>query len=106
MSKRSDWCEFSPEERAVIYERDYKRCIYCGSTFGLGAAHIFVSRAHGGKGDRRNGVLLCQLDHQKLDQGNNSDLKAKILLYCQYYLKRIYGDIDIESLKYSKWNMF
>ena len=106
MSKRSEWCEFSQEERQVIYERDYRRCIYCGSTFGLGAAHIFVSRAHGGKGCRENGCILCAYHHSILDQGKDEIARKRIHTYCEGYLHRIYGDIDIESLKYNKWNMF
>ena len=30
MSKRSNWCEFDKNTRKLIYERDKKRCIYCG----------------------------------------------------------------------------
>ena len=103
---RKEWCEFSSEESQAIIERDKGRCVYCGSDFYLGKAHVFVSRAHGGKGCRENGVLLCQLDHQRLDQGNDSDKRKRIQKFCENYLHRIYGDINIEELKYNKWNMF
>ena len=41
MSKRSNWCEFDAKTRSLIYNRDKKRCIYCGGRFGLAIAHIF-----------------------------------------------------------------
>lgn len=103
MSKRSVWCEFSPEERAIIYERDYRRCIYCGSTNFLGIAHVFVSRAHRGKGCKENGVLLCQTCHYALDQGPDIELRAKIRNRCENYLYSKYGGISLEDLIYSKW---
>lgn len=103
--KRKEWTEFSPEERKIIYERDSRRCIYCGSTSFLGAAHIFVSRAQGGKGCRENGVLLCQLDHQRLDQGKDTNKRNRIQNHCEKYLHNIYGDINIEEFKYNKWNL-
>ena len=103
MSKRSEWCEFSPKERAVIYERDNRRCIYCGSTMFLGAAHVFVSRAQGGKGCRENGVLLCSnVCHFILDQGNDDIRRQRIQKYCEDYLHSKYGEIDIESFIYNK----
>ena len=64
MSKRSKLCEFDKKTRELIYTRDNNRCIYCNDKFGLGIAHVFVSRAHGGKGCIENGVLLCTKCHR------------------------------------------
>ena len=102
MSKRSKWCEFSEDERRQIYKRDNKRCIICGSTFGLGVAHIFVSRAHGGKGCKENGVLLCVTCHTALDNGNNAEKRIKINNYCCNYLYKYYGEINKIELIYKK----
>ncbi len=99
--KRKDWCEFSPEERKVIYKRDLERCIICGSRSFLGVAHIFYSRPKGGKGCRENGVLLCQQHHMALDQGKDTELRNKIRTICENYLNNLY-DIDKESLIYKK----
>ena len=65
-SKRSNWCEFNKKTRKLIYERDGNRCIYCNGKFGLGVAHIFISRAHGGKKKKKNGVLLCTSCHRNV----------------------------------------
>lgn len=103
--KRKEWTEFSPEESRAIIERDNGRCVYCGSTFYLGKAHIFVSRAHGGKGCKENGVLLCQTHHYALDQGPDTELRNKIQKRCENYLHSKYKNINIEEFKYNKWNM-
>ena len=103
MSKRSKWCEFDKKTRELIYQRDYKRCIYCGGTFGLAIAHIFVNRSHGGKGCKENGVLLCTSCHGLLDNGNNTEKRIKINNYCCDYLHKHYGDIDKKKLIYDKW---
>lgn len=100
--KRKDWCEFSPEERRIIYKRDYNRCIICGSRSFLGVAHIFVSRAKGGKGCKENGVLLCSdRCHSALDQGKDAEKRNSIRTKCENYLNNLY-DIDKESLIYKK----
>lgn len=103
MSKRSTWCEFNKKERQAIYERDNKRCVLCGSTFGIGIAHIFVSRAHGGKGCKENGVLLCAQCHTCLDNGNNTQRKIRIYNGCCNYLYKHYGEINKNNLIYNKW---
>ena len=103
---RKQWCEFSKEERMIIYDRDFCSCIYCGGSFYLGVAHVFISRAHGGKGCKENGVLLCSQHHQILDQGANTEERIKIRNRCEKYLRTIYGDINVEDFKYEKWNQF
>lgn len=103
MSKRSKWCEFDKKTREIIYERDYNKCIFCGGTLFLGIAHVFVSRAHGGKGCIENGVLLCQNCHGMLDNGNNTEKRIEINNFCCDYLYNLYGEIDKKELIYDKW---
>lgn len=89
MSMRSNWCEFDSETRKYIKKRDNNRCIYCGYKGALQIAHIFVSRAHGGKGCKENGVLLCVNCHQCLDNpiGKTQKEKSKMIDdYCRGYL--------------------
>lgn len=102
-SERSKFCEFDKKTRKEIYIRDNYRCIYCGGTFGLGIAHVFVSRAHGGKGCKENGVLLCIICHTALDNGNNAEKRLNIDNYCCNYLYSNYGKIDKQKLIYDKW---
>ena len=48
MSKRSKACDITPKVRREVMERD-KRCVNCGRTNMLTIAHVYVSRAHGGR---------------------------------------------------------
>lgn len=87
MTKRSQWCEFDKETRKEIKKRDKDRCIICGSTGALQIAHIWVSRAHGGKGCKENGVILCTKCHQELDNYIGSRYTHDLIeKYCKDYL--------------------
>lgn len=109
-SKRSQWCEFSKEERKYIKKRDKEQCYLCGAKGGLQVMHIFVSRAQGGKGERRNGVLGCVQCHTTLDNPigvEQNALSRDYLCRCKEYLREV-EHIDIserelcEQLKYHK----
>ena len=110
MSKRSSWCEFNKKTREYIKEREKNRCIVCGTNYNLTIAHIFVSRAHGGKGCKENGILLCKNCHYFiLDNpiGKIENEKAKIYLeFCKNYLKNtekiVINKNFIDSLIFSK----
>lgn len=109
MSKRSQWCDVSKELRKYIIERD-TRCIICGIKKPLTMAHIFLSRAKGGKGCKENIVALCTNCHYYiLDNaiGKSNIEKAKqIEEYCKKYLidkeNIIYNNDFIKHLKYQK----
>ncbi len=99
-----DSTEFSPSVRKHIYERDEERCVYCGTIHFLGVAHIFVSRAKGGKGVKENGVLLCQRHHHDLDNGRDAEKAERIERFCKDYLTKKEGVIDVDALKIkNKW---
>lgn len=109
MSKRSQWCDVSKELRRYIIERD-KGCIICGAKKPLTMAHIFLSRAKGGKGCKENIVALCNNCHYYiLDNpiGKNNIEKSKdMLAICYQYLFNkenvVYSDEFLETLKYHK----
>ena len=103
MSKRSKWCQFDKDTRDIIKIRDKFKCIYCGGNQFLGIAHIWLSRAKGGKGCETNGVLLCQTCHNALDNGRDSALRKKIDKYTKAYLTSVYGQINVNKLRYRKW---
>lgn len=72
--------------------------------------HIFVNRAHGGKGERRNGVLGCVNCHKLIDNPIGADQIAMgqdYLRRCKEYLREV-EHINIsehelcEQLKFSK----
>ena len=109
MTKRSQWCEFDKETRKIIKKRDKEMCIYCGRKGALQIAHIFLSRAFGGRGCKENGVLLCINCHQILDNPigeKQKNVKESIEDYCKRYLiekeKIIFNNDFINSLKFDK----
>lgn len=79
MSKRSNWCEFDAQEREYIKKRDKGRCVICGNDKSTQIMHIFLSRAKGGKGNRKNGCLGCIRCHQIIDNpiGQEQSIKSK-----------------------------
>ena len=105
---KKKYTEFTDKERKAIYERDDYKCVIpnCNNNFGLGIAHVFVSRAKGGKGVRQNGVLLCQHHHHILDNGHNAKEQEKIDGFVRYYLFRLYPDVKLQDLKFDKWEMY
>ena len=108
MSVRSQFCELDKETRKYIKKRDNNRCIFCGNNGALQIAHIFLSRAHGGKGCKENGVMLCIKCHQALDNGKDTSLRDQISQFCRAYLIKKENIIDLSSLmktlKYDKKN--
>lgn len=97
--------DFPPKIKQEMMERD-RGCIYCGATSTLTYAHIFVPRSKGGLGVLKNGGIICMRHHHILDNGSDSKTAKKIDKYCKDYLTNIYGEVDLESLKYNKWKNF
>lgn len=104
-SLRSQWSQFTQEERINIMTRDKGKCIMpnCNNTFGTGIAHVFLSKAQGGRGCKENGVVLCQEHHHALDNGNNRELRQQIDKYCKDYLMALYPNLVIADLRYKKY---
>lgn len=109
MSIRSNWCEFDKDERKYIKKRDRERCVICGNKGALQIMHIFLSRAKGGKGDRKNGCLGCVKCHRIIDNPigtQQNELSNKYLELCKQYLiekeNLTINNEFIESLKYKK----
>ena len=109
MSKRSQWCDVSKELRKYIVSRD-NQCIICGAKKPLTMAHVFLSRAKGGKGCKENIVALCPSCHfHTMDNpiGEYAIKKSKEYLeQCKKYLiekENInFNDEFIDHLKYHK----
>ena len=104
MSKRSKDCEFSPQVRKRIKERD-NGCIFCLSfgNSGYPATQIahYVSRGRSGLGVEQNGALVCVKHHQELDNGTNG---APMKAFFKSYLQNHYPGWNEEELIYSKWS--
>lgn len=109
MSKRSQWCDVSKELRKYIIERD-KECVNCGAKKPLTMAHIFLSRAKGGKGCKENIVALCNKCHYYILDNpigkNNIQKSQEIMAKCYQHLFNkeniVYSDQFISTLKYHK----
>ena len=96
-SKRTLALEFSSEAKEEILNRD-KGCILCGSNKFLTYAH-YISRAKGGLGIARNGVMLCMRCHDLCD---HSIERNEILDKIRGYLKGKYPEWNEEELRYKK----
>lgn len=109
MSKRSQWCDVSKELRKYIISRD-RQCVICGAKKPLTMAHVFLSRAKGGKGCKENIVALCNNCHYYILDNpigkNNIEKSKQIEEYCKRYLiskeNIVYNDEFINNLKYHK----
>lgn len=109
MSKRSEWCDVSEELREYIINRD-KECVICHSKKNLTMAHIFLSRAKGGKGCKENIVALCKNCHYFILDNpigkSNIEKSKEMLAKCYQYLfdkeNIVYSDQFIATLKYRK----
>ena len=109
MSKRSKWTDFDKETKKYIKKRDNDQCVICHCKGALQNMHIFMSRADGGKGDKRNGCLGCVVCHRIMDNPlgkKENELSAIYLNKCKNYLieKENIKDIKklMRELKYKK----
>ena len=110
MSIRSKWCDYNKETRKYILKRDDNKCLICKKKGALTIAHIFISRAKGGKGCKENGVTLCSKCHYYyVDNpiGEENNKKAKIYLeeLKKYLIEKEhinYNKEFLDSLRFSK----
>ena len=101
MHKRTKATDITPKVREIVKARDKQKCVYCGTSYAIQLAHIFVNRSHGGLGIEQNLVCLCIEHHMAMD--NSREEKAKpIREHCERYLKERY-EIDVESMRYKKY---
>ena len=92
MSIRTNWTDYDKETRKYIKKRDNNECLICNYKGALQIAHIFLSRAQGGRGCKENGVLLCVKCHAILDNpiGNQEYYMSKFYLeHCKKYLNQV-----------------
>lgn len=81
--------DIPPEVKQLVWERDRKRCIVCGSTEAMPNAHV-VRRSHGGQGKETNIVTLCRRCHDLYDNGTG-EKHDKIRRYIRAYMVYLYG---------------
>ena len=85
-SKRAKACSISPKVKAVVWERDMHRCVYCKSINAFPEAHY---------------IPRCRLCHDAFDNGT-ATMRQEIGHYCRDYLKALYPGWDEKNLIYRK----
>lgn len=98
MHKNTRITDISPRVKKAVWERDHRRCVVCGNTQAMPNAHVFVSRAHGGKGIEENIATLCQKCHHAFDNGRNKEYELVSSVLYQYMTKK-YPYITPEYIK-------
>ena len=101
-SKRSKACDISQKVKEIVWNRDNKRCIFCGKYVPKFCANAhFKKRSHGGMGIPKNIVTSCPECHYKEDFGQNTkEYEQKMKEYLQFQ----YEDWKEEELIYKKYN--
>lgn len=94
----------SEEVKMKVWERDKHRCIYCLRyiPWQFSCSH-FVKRSQGGLGIEENIVTACPECHSRYD---GSWEHSKMYEYTEKYLRKFYPDLDVNKLKYNKWEGF
>lgn len=99
MHRRTRALAISAKVKAEVWERDFCRCVLCGSPNAAPNAH-FISRAQGGLGIPENIVTLCAECHRRYDQTvERSAIRERL----RDYLKTWYPVWDETKLIYRKW---
>lgn len=98
MRRQTRFTAVHPATWKRVYERDGGRCVLCGCSGVLQAAH-FIGRAQGGLGREKNLVMLCPVCHGEYDQ---SERRKEIRPILREYLQGLYDDWDETELVYRK----
>lgn len=98
-SKRAKALSIPTWVKMDVYQRDNRRCVYCGRP-GNPEAH-FIPRSKGGLGIPENIVTLCRDCHRMFDQGIREEREG-MREYLKEYLQSKYPEWDEKKLIYHK----
>lgn len=99
MHRETKFTAISPATKKKVWQRDFGRCVLCGSTNAGPHCH-FVRRSQGGLGTEENIWTGCQRCHEAFDsEATNGPLHARM----RDYFKTLYPQWDESKLKYKKW---
>ena len=98
-SKRAKACDITKKVKDIVWERDNRRCIICGSPYAWPNSH-YIRRSQGGLGIEQNIVTMCKMCHGMYDQGPEREL---IRQYTEKHLRSKYPDWNPDKLVYRKW---
>lgn len=99
MHRMTKACAIPAKVKREVWERDGRRCIFCGTHNAAPVMH-FIPRSHGGLGIPQNIATGCFICHAQLD---NSAYRKEMLKEFEAYLKRHYPNWDPSDLIYRKW---
>lgn len=99
MHRETKFTAISPATKKKVWQRDFGRCVLCGS-INAGPHCHFVRRAQGGLGTEENIWTGCQRCHEAFDsEATDGPLHARM----RDYFKTLYPQWDESKLKYKKW---
>lgn len=99
MHRETKFTAISPATKKKVWQRDFGRCVLCGS-INAGPHCHFVRRAQGGLGTEENIWTGCQRCHDAFDsESTDGPLHARM----RDYFKTLYPQWDESKLKYKKW---
>ena len=99
MHRETKVTSISAETKKKVWQRDFGRCVLCGS-INAGPHCHFVRRAQGGLGTEENVWTGCQRCHEAFDsEATDGPLHARM----RDYFKTLYPQWDESKLKYRKW---
>ena len=99
-SERSRACDIPDKVKEIVWERDRRHCIVCGSRYAKPNAH-FISRAQGGLGIPENVVTMCRAHHHVYDQTTE---RFSFREFIREYLNRFYPDFTDEQRTFKRGN--
>ncbi len=99
-SRRTQALAISKDTKMIVWERDNKRCIFCGIIlpWNLANSH-FIKRSHGGLGIPENVFCACLKCHQKFD---DSKYRLDMLPIAERHMMMKYKDWNKDNLVYKK----
>lgn len=99
-SKRAKALSIPQTVKAIVWERDGGRCVYCGSTDASPNAH-FIPRSKGGLGIPENILTLCLFCHDRFDHGGRME-RDGMREFFKDYLQSKHPGWDESKLIYHK----
>jgi 5-methylcytosine-specific restriction endonuclease McrA len=117
LKKSTKACSFyyNQDVSKKVKERDSRdgvyQCVYCRTTNKdyLTVAHVYIPAGKLGLAVEQNGVTLCKGVsndcHTKFDSGIKRE-RFLIEEFVKEYMYDIYGNIDIDKLKYKKYKHY
>lgn len=98
MHRETKATSISPSTKKAVWQRDFGRCVLCGSINAAPHCH-FVRRSQGGLGTEENVWTGCQRCHNAFDsEATDGPLHEQV----RDYLCTHYPNWDEENLKYRK----